>query len=74
MTSTLYVPAGYRPDKKESLFGKTLNKIWLRQHVVCHTKYCEDAEKNVLCSSRDGVPLKRQSEDWRSEDFLLRIQ
>ena len=40
-----------------SLYAKTLNKIWLRQHVVCHTKCCEDAE-NVLCSFRDGVPLK----------------
>jgi len=39
-----------------SLYAKTVNKIWLRQHIVCHTKCCEDAE-NVLCSSRDGVSL-----------------
>jgi len=35
------------------MYGKTLNKIWLRQHVMCHKKCCEDAEL-VLCSSRDG--------------------
>jgi len=40
---------------------------------VCHTKCCEDAE-NVLCSSRDGVPLKWQSEGWRPEGYLLRIE
>ena len=51
------IPAECRPDKKNSLYGETLNKIWLRQHVMCHTKCCEDAEL-VLYSSRDGVSLK----------------
>ena len=53
------IPAVCRPDIENSLYGETLDKIWLRKHItgMCHTKCCEDAEL-ILCSSRDGVSLK----------------
>jgi len=34
-----------------SLYAKTIKKIWLCQPVVCHTKCCEDAETGFLLLS-----------------------
>jgi len=56
-TNIYAAPKGFRPDKKNSLYGDTFNKIWSRKLFVCPTNVVK-AMKLALCSSRDGVSLK----------------